>query len=245
MHQLQGPGLDRELTELQKLACAFRILAREGWSQNLAGHITYVPEGTDAMWVNPWGRWWDEVRTSDLCKVSPSGTLLEGRWDVTPAIFIHTELHRLRPDARVAIHNHPYYATVHAGLGELPVITEQTGCMFDGEMAIFDEFTGGVDNPEAGAQLAAAVGDAKAAILINHGALVTGRTIEEATYRAVSFERVCRLSYDTMLTGKEPARIKPQIRAAMKAGFTDEATVQFFWNGAVRLLLRDEPDVLE
>ena len=35
-----GPGIGRELTVPQELACALRILAREGWRENLSGHIT-------------------------------------------------------------------------------------------------------------------------------------------------------------------------------------------------------------
>jgi ribulose-5-phosphate 4-epimerase/fuculose-1-phosphate aldolase len=239
------PPLGVELTVRQKLACAFRILARHGWKQNLAGHITVVDGDTTNLLVNPWGRWWEEVQASDICVVSSDGEVLDGPFDVTPAIFIHTELHRRRPDARVAIHNHPLYATVHAGLGVTPIVTEQTGCMFAGEMALYNEYTGGVDNPEAGRLLAEGVGDATAALLVNHGALVTGRTIEEATYRAVSFERVCQLSYLTMMTGRDPIPIDAEQGASIKAGFGDPQTIQFFWNGAVRLLLKDEPQVLD
>src|SRR5262249_11795437 len=60
-----GPGIGRELTVPQQLACALRILAHEGWRENLSGHITWAtPDG--GMWCNPWGLWWDEVRASDI-----------------------------------------------------------------------------------------------------------------------------------------------------------------------------------
>ena len=32
-------------------------------------------------------------------------------------------------------------------------------------------------------------------ILASHGALVTGSTVEEATYRSATFDRMCRLTY--------------------------------------------------
>ena len=53
--------------------------------------------------------------------------VVRGRWDVTPAIHPHTELHRVRPDARVVVHNHPYYVSVIAALGTLPELVHQTG----------------------------------------------------------------------------------------------------------------------
>ena len=35
-----GPGIGHDLTIRQELACALRILAREGWRENLSGHVT-------------------------------------------------------------------------------------------------------------------------------------------------------------------------------------------------------------
>src|SRR4029078_749025 len=101
------PPIGADLTPEQELACAFRILAKSGFSENIAGHITMLRDDSGAMYVNPWGLWWDEVKGSDVCVVDRDANVLEGKWDVTPAIHIHTELHRARPDAKVVVHNHP------------------------------------------------------------------------------------------------------------------------------------------
>lgn len=242
---LRSPGIGTELSVEQKLACAFRILADAGWTQNLAGHITQVVDDDGSMLVNRWGVWWDEIRATDIVRVDPSGRPVDPAHQVTPAIHIHTELHRVRPDAPVLIHNHPFFTTVLAGIGELPMLTEQTGCMFEDEMVLVNEYTGGVDTPDAGEHLAESVGKATVALLANHGALVTGETIEEATYRAVSLERVSRLSYYTMLTGRAPIEMPDAARADIKAGFRSEATVEMFWNGAVRTLLGRDRSCLD
>ena len=144
-----------ELTERQKLVCLHRILAGLGFNENMAGHVTMVGDAAGHLWTSPWGLWWDEVRASDLCLVSPEGELLDGRWDVNPAIFVHTELHRSRPGARVVVHNHPYHATLLATLGRLPEITHQAACMFDGALALVDEYQGQVLDQDASAWLAA------------------------------------------------------------------------------------------
>ena len=75
---------------------------------------------------------------------------MAGKWDVTPAIHIHTELHRRRRDARVVIHNHPYYVCVLASLGRLPELLHQTGTMFDGDLKLVSEYTGEVDSGGTG-----------------------------------------------------------------------------------------------
>jgi ribulose-5-phosphate 4-epimerase/fuculose-1-phosphate aldolase len=179
-----------------------------------------------------------------VCVVSPEAEVLEGKWDVTPAIHIHTELHRRREDARVVIHNHPYYTTVLAALGMLPEILHQTGCLLDGELAFVDEYTGEVANASLGSDLALAIGDASVVVLANHGVIITGPSLEEATYKAAVVDRQCRLAYDVMVgagAGRVATVVAPGMRTAMKASLIERAA-EVFWNGWIRRLLREQPE---
>jgi len=236
-----GPGLDVELTTEQELACALRILAHEGWRENLSGHIT-VATDDGGMWCNPWGIWWDEVCASDILRLDANGEIVKGRWDVTPAVFLHTELHRARADARVIVHNHPYYATLLAVMHERPRLVHQNSCIFAGELAFVDEY-GSIEDASDGAGLARAVGDASGVLLAHHGAIVTAPTIAEACYKATTFERMCRLTYDALRAGNEPAQVPDAARLALKDALRQN-TPRAYWEGAARQLLRAEPEVL-
>ena len=236
-----GPGIGHTLTPAQQLACALRILAHEGWRENLSGHIT-VATDDGGMWCNPWGLWWDEVRGSDVLRLDADGDVVEGKWDVTPAVFLHTELHRVRPDAAAIVHNHPYYATLLAVMRELPRVVHQNSCIFDGELVFVDEY-GGVDDTEGGKWLAREVGDASGVLLAHHGAIVTAPTIAEACYKAVTFERMCRFTYDALAAGREPDEVPAEMRPELKQ-MLRQNTPRAYWDGAVRLLLRDEPEVI-
>lgn len=237
-----GPGIGRELTVAQQLACALRILAREGWKENLSGHVTWAtPDG--GMWVNPWGVWWDDVRASQIIRLDADGNVVEGDWDVTPAAFLHTELHRARPDAAVIVHNHPYFATLLSAMCEWPRMVHQNSSIFDDELAFVDEYES-VEDSTAGKWLAREVGDASGILLAHHGAIVTAPTVEEACYKATTFERMCRLTYDVLRTGRQPVEVPPAQRAELKTALRQN-TPRAYWEGAVRLLLRDEPDVLD
>lgn len=237
------PPIGVDLTHEQALACAFRILAADGFSENIAGHITWADRDDGTMLVNPWGLWWEEVRASDVCRVDADAQVVAGRWDVTPAIHIHTELHRVRPDARVVVHNHPYYVTVLAALGMLPEFLHQTATMFDGDLGFVSEYGGEIDDAGKGSDLAAAIGSSKVVVLANHGILVTGPTIEEAVYRAASVDRVCRLTVDVLKTGREARTIAPENRGGMQASLIERGA-DVFWAGAVRRLLRADSEVL-
>lgn len=237
------PPIGADLTDEQALACAFRILARDGFAENMAGHITWQrPGGTD-MLVNPWGLWWSELRGSDICVVDEDANVVAGRWDVTPAIHIHTELHRSRPDARVVVHNHPYHVSLIAALGILPDLLHQTGSLFLDDLVFVDEYTGEIDSAVLAKDLADAIGGAAVAILGNHGVIVTGADLAEATYRSGSIDRVCKLAYDVLASGQEPLQMHRSVMVGMKESLLERAA-EVYWRGAVRTLLREEPEVL-
>ncbi|WP_300681906.1 class II aldolase/adducin family protein [Nocardioides sp.] len=237
------PVIRGQLTDEQTLALSFRVLAHEGFSENMAGHITWQRPGQTEMLVNPWGLWWDEVSASDMCVVDEDARVVSGHWDVTPAIHIHTELHRRRADARVVVHNHPYYVCVLAALGRLPELVHQTGSMYLDDMVMVEEYDGEIDTPLLAQELAERIGDAKVAVLANHGVIVTGANPIEATYRAASFERACKLAYDVLVSGHEPLKLRRSAMIGMKASLLERAA-EVYWGGAVRRLLRTEPEVL-
>jgi len=240
---LKRQGLGVELTEKQKLACALRILARAGCSLDVSGHITIVQDQSGAMLCNPYGLWLEEVRASDICLVSADGEVLDGPYDVSPAVFIHTELHRVRRDATVIIHNHGHYGVLLGTMGIVPEVTDQQSCLLAEEVVLFDEYGGAVADMSAGASLAAGVGEASAVLLANHGCLSLAPTLEKGVYKAVVFERMCRLNYEAMAAGVKPSIVADESQLEMKPVLSTFSS-QVFWEGAVRQLLTIEPEVL-
>jgi ribulose-5-phosphate 4-epimerase/fuculose-1-phosphate aldolase len=237
------PSVGVDLTEEQTLAVAFRHLAGLGFAENMAGHITWQLGGQTDMLVNPWGLWWQELTASDICVVDDHARVVRGRWDVTPAIHIHTELHRLRPDARVVIHNHPYYVSLLAALGQLPDLVHQTGSLFLDDMYFVDNYDGEVDTPWRAIELAERIGSANLVILANHGVIIAGRNIAEAVYRAASIERACKLAYDVMLTARTPLKMNRGDMVGMKASLIERAA-DVYWAGAARMTIKADRSVL-
>ena len=78
-----------------KLAGAFRIFGKFGFSEGVAGHITVRdPEHTDSFWVNPFGMSFNEIKASDLIRVDHNGSVVEGDHPVNRAAFaIHSRVH--------------------------------------------------------------------------------------------------------------------------------------------------------
>jgi ribulose-5-phosphate 4-epimerase/fuculose-1-phosphate aldolase len=193
--------------------------------------------------MNPWGIWWDEVRASEIIRLDADGNVVEGNWDVTGAVSIHTELHRARPDATIIVHNHPYYATLLAAMDEMPRMVHQNSCVFHDELAFVDEYAL-VDGDAEGQWLADNIGRASGVLLAHHGAIVIASTIEDACYRAATFERMCRFTYDVIAAGRTPVEITAEQRVPLQK-LLNEVTGRAYWEGAVRMLIAREPEVLE
>jgi len=231
-----------ELTPQGELALLCRTLFREGYDDHLAGHITYrQPDGT--LLVNPWGLTWDEVRASDVLRIDGDGTLLEGRWTVTPAITLHLELHRARDDIRVAVHNHPRWGTLWADMRRIPPVYDQTSAMVPGDPALYAEFEGSVDAVDNARACVEALGDGRMALLANHGVLVVGRDIAQAHHRSIVLEWRCRQAWHVEAAGGG-VPLDPGVHRRFSAPF-DHVSFPGLWEAMCRRELRLDPTVLD
>lgn len=230
------------LSPQQELALLARVLFREGYDDHLAGHITYKqPDGT--FLVNPLGLTWDELRASDVMRMDACGNELDGRWTITPAITLHVELHRARSDITVAIHNHPRWSTIWADIGRAPEIYDQTSALYHGDVAVYQEYWGAVDDRQNARAAVEAVGDANVALLANHGVLVMGRDIEQAYLRAMAFEWRCRQAWHVEAAGGGRAMLAEV--AAAYGGFFNQHNYIGLFPAMARRELRRDPTVLQ
>ena len=190
----RSPEQERQWRK-QRLALAFRIFGRFGFDEGVAGHITARdPLTPEAFWVNPFGMSFKQITVDDLLLVDHSGEVLEGSWPVNRAAFaIHSSIHQARPDVVAAAHSHSKFGRAFATLGRTLEPLTQDSTIFHEDHVLFDDYTGVVNDPEEGKRIAHALGDAKAAILRNHGLLTVGHSVEEAVFWYVTMERTCEV----------------------------------------------------
>ncbi len=204
-----------KFTPRQELALLARILASQGYADKLAGHASIRDAEDETLLVTPVGLFWEELRASHILRVDFTGKILEGEGRVNPTIVFHGELHRVRPDIRVAVHNHPPYGTIWAAAGQLPPLLDQSGANGGGKAVIYKDYEGAVITPEVAARLAAAYGSADMAILAQHGILVTAATVGEALLRALSFEWRCRKAYEVARMSGRGEELPPETAEAL------------------------------
>lgn len=224
-----------------EVALLARTLFREGYDDHLAGHISYrQPDGT--LLVNPWGLTWDEVTAADIMRIDLEGNVLEGPWTVTPAITLHTELHRRRDDVCVAVHNHPRWGTLWADAHRVPPVYDQTGAMVPGDPALFADFDGSVDAVDNARACVDALGDASSVLLGNHGVFVVGRDIAQAHHRAVVLEWRCRQAWHVEAMGGG-APVRDEVFRRFAAPF-EQVSFPGLFEAMARRELRADPSIL-
>jgi ribulose-5-phosphate 4-epimerase/fuculose-1-phosphate aldolase len=236
------PSLD--LTPAQELALLARVLHREGYDDHLAGHITYKqPDGT--FLVNPWGLSWDELCASDVARMDRDAKQLEGKWLITPAITLHVVLHRHRENAGVVVHNHPRWGTIWADAHRVPPVYDQTSAMYSGEIAVYDDYAGPVNDMFNSEQAVQALGSADVALLANHGVLVIGKDIRDAYMRSMILEWRCRQAWHVeALGGGVPMRDEVVRSFGALIDSVPDAFDGFF-EAMARRVLREDPSVLD
>jgi len=197
-----------------RLALAFRIFAKFGFDEGVAGHITLRdPVEPDTFWVNPFGVAWPLLRASDLIRVSPEGNVIDGgpvRMLNAAAFMIHHAVHTARPDINCVAHSHSIYGRTFCALGRPLDITTQDACAFHDDLAFYSSFRGIVLAEEEGLEIAKALGQKKAALLMNHGLLTCGKTIEAAVFWFMSLEKCChtQLMADAAAAGRGGETVK-------------------------------------
>ncbi|NMP24157.1 class II aldolase/adducin family protein [Sulfobacillus harzensis] len=229
----------------QRLAGAFRLFARFGFDEGVAGHITARdPERPDHFWVNPFGRYFGAIRASDLILVNHEGEVVEGDGMVNAAAFaIHAAVHQLRPDVVAAAHTHSIYGKAWSTLGRLLDPITQDSCIFYEDHALMTEYTGVVLDPEEGRRIAKTLGSSKAIILQNHGLLTVGQSVEEAAFWFITMERTCQTQLTAEAAG-QPKLIDPHFAAMTHSQIGNPLAGWFSFQPLWEMIVREEPDLL-
>ena len=227
----------------QRLALAFRIFGRLGFDEGVAGHITVRdPEQPDHFWVNPFGLSFKLMTVDDLILVNHAGEVVEGSWPVNRAAFaIHAAIHEARPDVVAAAHSHSKFGRAFATLGRKLEPLTQDSCIFYGDHALFEDYTGVVDDPEEGKRLAHALGGNKAAILGNHGIVTVGQSVEEAVFWYVTMERTCEVELLARAAG-EPKSIDHDVATTTHAQIGGSLAGWFSGQPLFDWIAEQEPD---
>lgn len=227
-----------------KLAQGYRILARRGMDQGVAGHISLrVPGAPEYFWVNPFGLPFGEVTADKMAVVSSKGELVGG-WPVVnfAAFCIHAAIHKARPEIHCAVHTHSPAGSAFSALDMLLEPIDQVCCSFFEDHAVYSEYDGVVIDPDQTKGLVKALGTNRALILANHGLVTCAETVEQAVIDMIDFDRSCDLNLRALATSKPLQRVPAEAARQARQVQTPPTRWGFQWPGLIMELNRHGTD---
>jgi len=141
----------------------------------------------------------DEVMEIDF-----SCRRIKGKQHVSGETFIHTEIYQARPDVGGVVHAHPFHAVILSATGRQLQTFHPASIAFGNGVPLFRGNQ--INTEQDGREVAETLGQGKALILKNHGAVTVGQNVADAVVRMYYLERA---AYAHLLAGKDLAPWTP------------------------------------
>jgi len=195
------------------------------------GHVSVLTEDPDTYLVCPGaGARKDRCRSTDVLALSLDAEFEPGR---PLELYMHSEVHRLKPHLKSLIHVHSPALVALAAMAEVPSDLLMLHASFWPErMPIWDE-VGLVRDRDAAQRLIGILGDEAIALLRWHGAVIVGETLQEAVFRALLAEEHASQVVTALSHGRPLAPVPAGIdRKSLYADVLSPRTHTMHWEYA-------------
>lgn len=179
------------------MAGAFRLFAREGYAEGISGYISERdPEFEDRFWINPLGVHFGMLKASDMICVTIDGDVVGGNMagSINTAGFqIHSAVHDSRKDVHAICHTHSVHGRAWSAFEKPLEMINQDVCYFYKAHSVYSSYGDIANEASEGQRITESLGDGKAVILMDHGLLTVGETVDEAAFLFCLMERSCKV----------------------------------------------------
>ncbi len=175
------------------VVAASAALGSAGLSDLVWGHASVRDPDNRGVWMKASGWAFDEIDGGKVVLVDSDGSVLTGEGRRHVEFPIHTEIMAARSDVGCVVHTHSSAVTAFASLDcDLHPISHDGVLFTYPQIPRFNETGALIGSPELGRSLAAALGDANAILMPNHGSVTVGPDAATAVMLSVLLESACR-----------------------------------------------------
>ena len=192
------------MSQIEDIVAGYRVLAAHGII-DAYGHISLRSDSDPYTYLLARSVAPEIVQASDIITYDLDSNPLDdnGRSSVKER-FIHGELYKARPDVMAVVHNHSPTVVPFSVTGvQLRPLFHMAAFVGEGvptfeirDFAMNTDLL--VSNPMLGAGLAQVLGDAPAALMRGHGAVVVGENVARAVGRSVYLELSAQMQLQAM-----------------------------------------------
>ena len=204
---------DADMLRRDIVAVCQRLYQR-GFIAGTEGNVSAL-EGPDRLWITPSGYHKGLLQPADLLLIDLHGQVLFGDGRPSSETPMHLALYRCRPDIRAVVHAHPPLATALTVAGyhlEPPLLPEAVVALGEVPTIPYQMPTTWQFANDVGA----AMRQAEAALLENHGSVAVGASLQAAFNKMEIVERAAQILYLAKLLGRVQP-LSPEAVTALQA----------------------------
>jgi ribulose-5-phosphate 4-epimerase/fuculose-1-phosphate aldolase len=203
----------------EKIMLSCRILAMEGMVERITGHVSARITDSDEMWIRCRSPEEEGVRYTTIDAIrrvdfDGKGPHKGEQYQVPNELPIHGEIYKKAPAVGCVIHAHPPEALI-CGITDLafrPIFgafnIPAMRMALDGIPVFPRSYL--VTRPELAAPMIEIMGEKTICLMKGHGMTVIGKTVEEATMRALNFNMLAKATLQVAQTGRKAPDISAE-----------------------------------
>jgi ribulose-5-phosphate 4-epimerase/fuculose-1-phosphate aldolase len=199
---MAGDATDASAALRAEVALGCRVLGLEDQGDLVWGHVSARDPDGRGVWMKASTYGFDEVGPDEVLLVARDGGVVEGDGRRHAEYPIHTEVMAARPDVGAVVHTHARDAVALGATGHpLRPISHEATLFVPPDLARFTQTGDLILSAELGRDVAAALGERNALMLVNHGIVTVGPDVPTAVMTAVLLARACRIQLTAMSAG--------------------------------------------
>jgi ribulose-5-phosphate 4-epimerase/fuculose-1-phosphate aldolase len=177
----------------REVALGCRILGAEDQGDLVWGHVSARDPDGRGVWMKAATLGFDEVGPENVLLLDWDGNVLEGAGRRHAEFPIHTEVMGARADVESVVHTHAHHA-VAFGATEQPLrpVSHEGTLFVPPDVARFTKTGDLILTQELGRDVAVAIADRNALLLVNHGIVTAAVDVPLAVMTAILLDRACR-----------------------------------------------------
>jgi L-fuculose-phosphate aldolase len=186
----------------EEVALGCRVLGAAEQGDLVWGHVSARDPDGRGVWMKASTYGFEEIGVEQVILVSRDGKVVAGEGRRHAEYPIHTEVMAARRDVNSVVHTHAPEAVALAATGHpLRPISHEATLFVPPEIARFEKTGDLILTNALGRDVAAALGERNALMLVNHGIVTVGPDVPTAVMTAVLLARACRIQLTAMSAG--------------------------------------------
>jgi len=164
---------------------------------------TRIPN-TDYVLITPSGFSKARLDKENLIIVDLEANLVQGKFRPSVETPMHTHIHKRRPDLSTVIHTHSPMACAFAAANmDIPCVSAEQAFYLGGRVPVVRKYSlPGTTEESEHENIVRALENVNAVLMRKHGAVIVGKTLEEALDTAIVLEDVATIALHSIMLSK-------------------------------------------